>query len=270
MARPDTAHDDLVKSAPVHRPAAGAAGHAPVPAGAQATCELRVDRAVYLIDESARTYRYLRRNSDWPDLDPAENARNKRHLTGYTRLFPGGGRRVFPGRPPYTRPDQAGRPRAAGRAPTGEPQELADLRRAVDSFAAMAVTLGPHAVVPSGWTAHETLCHLVYWHEHYARVLRAELAGATPALPTGTFADLNAAAVSQLRGQPANLLARRLLAAQTRLEKLAADPRTRHVSIRIKQGSKPWPWPEFVRRVAAHIRGHQGDLRRRLRAAART
>ena len=64
--------------------------------------ELRIDRAVYLVQDEGRTYRYLRRNPRWRELDPRENERNKRHLDGYTRLFPDGRTRVFRYRPPYT------------------------------------------------------------------------------------------------------------------------------------------------------------------------
>lgn len=64
--------------------------------------ELKIDRAVYVVDEETRTYRYLRRNPEWQDLDPRENERNKRHLDGYTRMFPDGRTKVFRYRPPYT------------------------------------------------------------------------------------------------------------------------------------------------------------------------
>lgn len=64
--------------------------------------ELRIDRAVYAVEDETKTYRYLRRNPDWQDLDPEENQRNKRHLDGYTRIFPDGRTKVFSYRPPYT------------------------------------------------------------------------------------------------------------------------------------------------------------------------
>lgn len=77
--------------------------------------ELYVDRAVYLVDEATRTYRYLRRNPGWKALGPAENERNKRHLDGYTRIFPDGRGKVFTFRPPYaTRARQGGRPAGLG------------------------------------------------------------------------------------------------------------------------------------------------------------
>jgi hypothetical protein len=68
----------------------------------EALVELEIDRAVYLVDEITRTYRYLRRNSEWRHLDPEANERNKRHLVGYTRIFPDGRRKTFTYRPPYT------------------------------------------------------------------------------------------------------------------------------------------------------------------------
>ncbi len=57
--------------------------------------ELKIDRAVYLVDDKTRTYHFLRRNSDWEKSDPAENDKNKRQIDGYTRLFRDGRRKTF-------------------------------------------------------------------------------------------------------------------------------------------------------------------------------
>jgi hypothetical protein len=65
--------------------------------------ELAVDRAIYLVDRTTRTYRYGRRNPDWAELDPADNEHHKRSLVGYERIFPDGRRTVFTYRPPYAR-----------------------------------------------------------------------------------------------------------------------------------------------------------------------
>ena len=35
--------------------------------------ELKIDRAIYLVDDETRTYRFLKRNQDWEQLDLAEN-----------------------------------------------------------------------------------------------------------------------------------------------------------------------------------------------------
>ena len=57
--------------------------------------ELKIDRAVYLVDDGTRTYRFLRRNPDWEKLDPDENDKNKRQIDGYTRIFTDGRSKTF-------------------------------------------------------------------------------------------------------------------------------------------------------------------------------
>jgi len=56
---------------------------------------LRIDRALYEIDDETRTYRYSGRNKDWKELSSEENSKNKRHIDGYTRIFPDGRKKVF-------------------------------------------------------------------------------------------------------------------------------------------------------------------------------
>jgi hypothetical protein len=57
--------------------------------------ELCIDRAVYLVEDNGRTYRFLRRNALWEKLDPAENDQNKRQIDGYTRLFRDGRQKTY-------------------------------------------------------------------------------------------------------------------------------------------------------------------------------
>jgi len=57
--------------------------------------ELRIDRAVYLVDDDTRTYRFLKRNLDWVKLDTGENDANKRQIDGYTRIFRDNRRKTF-------------------------------------------------------------------------------------------------------------------------------------------------------------------------------
>jgi hypothetical protein len=57
--------------------------------------ELPVDRAIYLVDDSTKTYRFARRNPEWRSLPTKENERNKCQLDGYTRILRDGRRRVF-------------------------------------------------------------------------------------------------------------------------------------------------------------------------------
>jgi hypothetical protein len=57
--------------------------------------ELKLDRAVYLVDEITKTDQYLRCNPGWRHLDPEENERSERHLVGYMRILPDGRRKTF-------------------------------------------------------------------------------------------------------------------------------------------------------------------------------
>lgn len=57
--------------------------------------ELKIDRAIYSVDDETKSYRFLRRNPDWEELDPAENDENKRQIDGYTRTFRDGRTRTF-------------------------------------------------------------------------------------------------------------------------------------------------------------------------------
>jgi hypothetical protein len=56
---------------------------------------LKIDRALYEVDDKTRTYRFLGRNLDWKNLSEDENERNKKHIDGYTRTFRDGSKMVF-------------------------------------------------------------------------------------------------------------------------------------------------------------------------------
>lgn len=56
---------------------------------------LKIDRAIYLVDDKTKTYRLLSRNPEWENLRPQENERNKRLIDGYTRVFKVGRRKTF-------------------------------------------------------------------------------------------------------------------------------------------------------------------------------
>lgn len=56
---------------------------------------LKIDRALYQIDDTTKTYRYHGRNSDWQNLSEKENKKNKRHINGYVRIFSDGRKKIF-------------------------------------------------------------------------------------------------------------------------------------------------------------------------------
>jgi SAM-dependent methyltransferase len=57
--------------------------------------KLKIDRAVYLVDDDRRTYAFLERNPDWARLSPRQNAANKLQIDGYARLFRDGRKKTF-------------------------------------------------------------------------------------------------------------------------------------------------------------------------------
>ena len=57
--------------------------------------ELKIDRAIYVVDDDTQTYRFLKRNPEWRDLCAAENEANKTQLDGYVRVFRSGKSATF-------------------------------------------------------------------------------------------------------------------------------------------------------------------------------
>lgn len=146
---------------------------------------------------------------------------------------------------------------------------MLELRETVASLASFIGSLPPAALHPSRWGPREVLAHLVYWHEHYVRIVRARLDGREPRLPGSSFVALNAVAVESLRGVTVAEMVRRLLSAQRKLKRVDGDARRARVHVRIKSGAKAWAWGEFVRRIEGHIRGHEQALRRSARSRDR-
>jgi hypothetical protein len=56
---------------------------------------LKIDRALYEVNDETKTYKYLGRNPYWKNLREDENERNKKHIDGYTRTFRDGTNKIF-------------------------------------------------------------------------------------------------------------------------------------------------------------------------------
>lgn len=140
--------------------------------------------------------------------------------------------------------------------------ELEKLRRTVESFIYFMNRLPEEHLAPADWGPREVLVHLVFWHETYVSTIEALIAGRTPDLPEGTFAELNAQAVRQNAEVPIARLLERFRKAQSRLEELAILDPSRSWTIPAKAGSKARPLDELIKRIEAHIRNHEIKLRR--------
>jgi hypothetical protein len=57
--------------------------------------ELKIDHGIYLIDDSTRTYLFLRSNPEWKEMTAKENEYNKRQIDGYFRVMKDGTKREF-------------------------------------------------------------------------------------------------------------------------------------------------------------------------------
>lgn len=145
---------------------------------------------------------------------------------------------------------------------------IGELRSAVEAFTGYMDHRPEPSLTGGEWGAREVLCHLVYWHETYVRIVRAMNTHQPPVQRTGSFKDFNREGIFELGAEPVASMLARLRRAQRRLEvELLALPRD--ATINIKVGSKPWPADEFPARIAGHIRGHLRRLRRgRARRAA--
>lgn len=56
---------------------------------------LKIDRALYEVNDQTKTYRYYGRNPEWKNLSEEENERNKKHIDGYARILRNGKKVVF-------------------------------------------------------------------------------------------------------------------------------------------------------------------------------
>jgi len=57
--------------------------------------ELKIDKAIYLVDDATRADSFLRRNLGWKRLGPEENEANPKRLNGFRRIFRDGRTKVY-------------------------------------------------------------------------------------------------------------------------------------------------------------------------------
>jgi len=57
--------------------------------------ELKIDKAIYLVADETKTYKFVKRNLKWEDLTADQNEKNKKEIHGYTRILKNSGKKVF-------------------------------------------------------------------------------------------------------------------------------------------------------------------------------
>jgi hypothetical protein len=139
------------------------------------------------------------------------------------------------------------------------------LDQAVASFVRFVQSLPPEKLQPSKsekWGPLEVFIHLVFWHEQYARIATATLAGKKREMLHGTFKEINGWAVAQNLALPVPELIRRWKRAQAAIVHLTQAPSAERLKFSLREGSKEWPLPVLIRLAAGHITNHESKLRK--------
>jgi len=145
------------------------------------------------------------------------------------------------------------------------PAPIKDIDRltlTLEEFCATIEGLPARAYLVKPWGPRQVLAHLVFWHEIYVRQVDAGQAGIGWLLPEGTLKTLNEEAVASLASVGIPTMLARFRAANTRLCRLAADPRSAAAHVQVKRDSKSWPLSEFIPHVETHVRRHGEEIRR--------
>jgi hypothetical protein len=90
---------------------------------------------------------------------------------------------------------------------------LDELEDAVEQIiGAVAQFEHPELVRVDDWTVKDTLGHIAFWHDSFARNVAALTDGRKPDVLKGTYPDLNARGIAESRGQTAAQIAERIIA----------------------------------------------------------
>jgi hypothetical protein len=108
------------------------------------------------------------------------------------------------------------------------------------------------------WSAADVLRHLVWWHESFAGIATATLAGTKPDVPSGTLAEVNNRSVEELSKLSVRALRRRLMAAQ----RLIMDCETLDLreSLPYRRGSRNYTFAERLDIAVTEMRQHRHDV----------
>jgi hypothetical protein len=111
-------------------------------------------------------------------------------------------------------------------------------------------------------TAHEVLCHFVFWHREYVAISQAMLDGRTPPLREDTYAELNAQATAEFGGRSMDNLACILLDLQKTLRSQLLALPDWSIDFPVKKGARPKSVAERVPAIENHLQVHIQRLRR--------
>lgn len=141
------------------------------------------------------------------------------------------------------------------------------LNHEVVQFVELCRREDPALAVNSEWTAKDVAAHITFWHESFARNLRDAAAGVSATPLRGTYAELNARCMREMRPLTMDQITERLICAHRTVEELILEPSLTEIAYR--HGSRPYGPDEHLEVVASHIHAHAARIEKaaRLRRA---
>jgi hypothetical protein len=126
----------------------------------------------------------------------------------------------------------------------------------------------PETLQVDDWTVKDTLGHIAFWHESFARNVRALADGRQPDVLEGTYPDLNQRGVERSRSMSVGQIAGRIRRAQVVIRqciaRLPAD-----IMIPYRKGSRDYSPDEHLITVRGHIVAHLHRIEKARRRRSR-
>jgi hypothetical protein len=126
----------------------------------------------------------------------------------------------------------------------------------------------PESLRVDGWSAKDTLGHIAFWHESFARNVSALVSGREPVVLEGTYPRLNQQGVEASRAMTLGSIVGRIRRAQATIRRsiIKLQPDT---AIPYRKGSRDYTPDEHLAMVRAHIIAHMHRVQRARRRRRR-
>lgn len=113
----------------------------------------------------------------------------------------------------------------------------------------------PESVQIDDWTIKDTLGHIAFWHESFARNVGALVDGRQPHVLEGKYPDLNQQGVERSRTMSVGQIAGRIRRAQAVIRRCVATM-AEEMRIPYRKGSRDYSPDEHLKIVHDHIVAH--------------